>query len=88
MSNGHTGIHIFATATELKDSGWVLRRAYEKNEFCGGRGPKVWDDAEFIYSNDICRAKNFDGFAGREEIADYITDEILGMHDYWGMSLI
>jgi hypothetical protein len=66
----------------------ALRRAYEKNEFSGGRGPRVWSDDDFIYSNETPRTTNFEWFSGREEIADHHSDEILGMHDYWGMSLL
>lgn len=66
----------------------ALQRAYEESSFRGGRGPRIVrkDDPLWIYQN---RATgNFCHFKGREEIRYRTTLELLGFHEYLGMSLI
>jgi hypothetical protein len=66
----------------------ALAEAYQKSEFFGGRGPMcVFSDVhKFFYFNAVA-INDFERFKGREEVIDY-DRQVLGWHDYWGMSLI
>lgn len=87
----------------LKES---LAVAYRRRSFNGGRGPNNRHDKgrrkKVYYVNHVNRvsqhtvkclwSSGFEGFCGREEIADYsrsVTEPtVLGVHRYFGMSLI
>ncbi len=65
----------------------ALRKAYETQQFIGGRGSRVYTDGSFVYVNHP-RRNDFDAFEGRESIINEITGVELGFHQYWGMSLL
>ena len=64
----------------------ALREAYEKNQFFGGRGPIEFVHNGIFYAN---RPQgDFNNFSGREELRRIDHSEILGFHEYWGISLL
>ena len=72
----------------------ALMEAYKKDEFLGGRGPRVYlaVNKELRYFNGVIPPSNFSRFEGREEIyvvnSDGTEAEMVGWHKYWGMALI
>ena len=71
----------------------ALRLTYEKKTFKGGRGESGGDfEAGVLYINIVEQPSDFSHFKGREEIiarpdATCIA-EVVGYHEYWGMSLV
>lgn len=65
----------------------ALRQAYERQQFVGGRGPRIYVAKTLFYVNQP-RFNSFTRFEGREEIFDRACGESLGFHEYWGMSLL
>jgi hypothetical protein len=68
-----------------------LKRAllvnYETSTFLGGRGPSSFYEGYYAYYNKVMQ-NDFGRFSGREEIISRPAGDILGYHDYWGISLI
>lgn len=65
----------------------AIAESYNTRAFAGGRGPRVFSEGNFRYTNDV-RMSDFAKFEGREEIIDTQTNTVLGWHEYWGMSLL
>jgi hypothetical protein len=65
----------------------TLKQSYKKRIWNGGRGPRSWYDSNLMYMTDG-ELKDFSDFEGREEISVRETDEIIGVHNFGGMSLI
>jgi len=61
----------------------ALAANYNKNEWCGGRGPAHYGEGELVYLN--TRAYNFEKFEGREEISRSPGGQLLGFHTYQGI---
>lgn len=67
----------------------ALRYAYEAQEFVGGRGPFEYIKDSITYRNSFNPLLNqMNWFEGDEGITDNLTNESLGHHHYWGMSLM
>ena len=64
----------------------VLRIAYQKVYFSGGRGINPFQNNSFLYLNKVER-NSFSDFKGREEIY-HGNGSFLGFHEYFGGSLI
>lgn len=65
----------------------ALRMAYESNEFLGGRGIRCAEKDFFYVNNPLLNS--FSQFRGREEIRfGGENGEVVGFHEYWGMSLL
>jgi hypothetical protein len=67
----------------------ALKSQYEKGSFRGGRGPIRHVGTQFTYRNMSKGIENsdFDHFSGREEILDK-EENLLGFHEYFGMSML
>lgn len=66
----------------------ALKKAYEVEEFNGGRGPRILRDEESSLTYINVSTGGFHRFQGREEIHDRRTGLTLGFHEYFGMGLI
>lgn len=66
----------------------ILRGAYERGEFIGGRGPTRCPLYGCLgtYTNEVALGSSFAHFSGREEISDQLG--LRGHHDYWGRAFI
>lgn len=64
----------------------ALSKTYEAGEFVGGRGPRTYTEGGMCYEN-IFRG-DVHRFSGREEIRNQDPHELLGFHEYLGMSLL
>ncbi|MFA6588487.1 MAG: hypothetical protein WCT08_05465 [Patescibacteria group bacterium] len=65
----------------------ALYLAYEDRQFYGGRGLLLLEpDGPFGYINQVLK-KDFHDFCGREAVYNNETRQIVGFHDYWGISL-
>jgi hypothetical protein len=67
----------------LKDA---LRATYEEKKFLGGRGPRTYLKDGLCYENIV--AGDLKLFRGREEIRQQNPHQVLGFHEYQGMSLL
>ncbi|MFA5173233.1 MAG: DUF5680 domain-containing protein [Candidatus Paceibacterota bacterium] len=65
----------------------ALKENYERGTFLGGRGPKLVEEENFVYRNEV-RMSDFKIFNGRESIVDLEAEKELGFHEYFGMALI
>lgn len=65
----------------------TLRMAYRGKLFNGGRGMEWLKSDTMAYTNQIER-RSFCDFKGREEVKDSRSGELLGYHEYAGLSLI
>jgi hypothetical protein len=66
----------------------ALTRAYKQEQFCGGRGVICLNVAiPFGYFNHINKG-TFEDFCGRESVYHEENKQVVGYHDYWGMSLV
>jgi hypothetical protein len=68
----------------------ALQSTIIRRDFIGGRGPSRFtheDYPDLIYTNNVYSMKRaFSNFSGQEHI--YEKGNLVGHHDYWGMSLI
>ena len=65
----------------------ALAEAYITNRFIGGRGPSLFEDDQFRYENTSV-TNDFSRFRGREDVLKKQSSEVMGYHEYWGMSLV
>ena len=65
----------------------ALAKAYLKKKFIGGRGPEFFEDASYIYKNEVIK-KNFEAFRGTESIHISINNKGVGIYQYMGIALI
>ncbi len=65
----------------------ALLKNYEARHFVGGRGPLVYAEDALVYINQP-RLNDFAKFEGCEKIFNGSNGNLLGFHDYWGMSLL
>jgi len=69
----------------------VLMVAYRQDQFFGGRGQEIFRQDRLdglVYVNRMAGGSDFLSFRGTERIYSASDPELLGWHDYWGMSLI
>jgi len=64
----------------------ALMAAYQKREFCGGRGPALFESSDYVYSNSL-KVDVFGYFEGEEEVKTRVGNPV-GWHTYWGISLL
>lgn len=65
----------------------ALSETYAKSEFHGCRGPGYVLSDDLVYMN-TPRLSGFGRFEGQEEVRRYSSNELLGVHEYSGMSLL
>ena len=67
----------------------ALSVQYKKGRFRGGRGAIRWSSPQFIYRNHAYKSGNLDfrNFSGIETITNVETGEVVGFHEYSGMSM-
>lgn len=67
----------------------ALMENYQQSEFCGGRGPSVYQEGNLRYVN--VWEGDFTHFEGYERI-EYIGEDgkaqLAGSHEYWGGSFV
>ncbi len=71
----------------------ALKSSYERKLFYGCRGPNSFKIEGLEYSNRWqapfrVSSLAFRDFSGKEEIRRIVTQEVLGYHEYFGMSLL
>lgn len=66
----------------------ALLRAYNKQEFVGGRGPAFYSENTGLNYANRPLLGDFAKFEGREAVFNASGRESLGFHEYWGMSLL
>ena len=66
----------------------ALTKNYDEGKWLGGRGPHVFEDKHWFYSNSVLGKHDFHEFHGREFIADNMKNIEVGYHEYRGRSLI
>lgn len=64
----------------------ALGKTYEARTFLGGRGPRTYVGEGLCYENIF--TGDVHNFKGREEIRNQNPYELLGFHEYLGMSLL
>ena len=64
----------------------ALRKAYDRREFVGGRGPRIDTDGELVYENTV-EESSWKRFRGRDEIFDG-NNQNIGWCEYQGEVLV
>jgi hypothetical protein len=68
----------------------AIEMQYKAGLFRGGRGPARYSDVQFTYKN-ISKGtgnESFSLFSGREEIWNNKDENLLGFHEYFGISML